>query len=545
MNARKAIVLAAGYGTRLRPFTRVTPKPLLPVWGEPMISRIVALLREHGVDEIVVNCHHLHEQVEAWCAANGCRAVYEPEILGTGGVLNPLREWIGSDDFFLVNGDIVLEGLDGEKWDEVWSDHDDKNAIATCLVTEDGPRTIEVEPEHGYVTNWKSDDAGCRGTWTYCGLALLKPEILKYVEPAGFSSIVSAYEKALSDGMFVRASATRGLLWTDAGTVQTYLDLNSDGGDNAYDSIPQVRAALDAVGDAGGVELMGFRGSARAFFRSGRGVIVVYDDARDENKLYAAHSRFLSGGGIPVPAILADMPDKLTEVMEWAGESRKMSIADYVAVVDLLARFNALGAEAERAKLEMQPPFSPETWRWERDLFERHCLGERYSMAMPPQVCRELEEVEKRLEGEPKALVHRDFQSSNILWRKGGDGADEPCVIDFQGMRIGPAAYDLASLLYDPYVEFSGEDRLRLSKLYGEKSGRGDIVDVLPFAAVQRLVQCLGAYGRLVSVGQGGFAKFFLPALRNLHSAAHEAGLDSVAALAGGLVSREEHAVSK
>ena len=545
MNARKAIVLAAGYGTRLRPFTCVTPKPLLPVWGEPMVSRIVALLREHGVDEIVVNCHHLHDQVEAWCAANGCRAVYEPEILGTGGVLNPLREWIGSDDFFLVNGDIVVEGLDGEKWDEVWSGHEDKNAIATCLVTEDGPRTIEVEPEHGYVTNWRSDDAGCRGTWTYCGMALLKPGILEYVEPTGFSSIVAAYEKALMDGKFVRASTTRDLLWTDAGTVQAYLDLNSAGGDNAYDSIPQVRAALDAVGDSGGVELMGFRGSARAFFRCNKGVVIVYDDVRGENKLYAIHSRFLLEKGVPVPAILADMPEKRVEVLEWAGEAKKMSVEEYSAVVDRLARFNALGADAEASGIKMMPPFGPETWQWERDLFAQHCLGSRYSMPMPPQACKELEEVEKKLEGEPKALVHRDFQSSNILWKKGAGGAVAPCIIDFQGMRIGPAAYDLASLLYDPYVEFSGEDRLRLAKLYGEKSGRGDIVDVLPFAAVQRLVQCLGAYGRLVSVGQGGFAKFFLPALRNLHTAAHEAGLDSVASLAGGLVSREEHAASK
>ena len=110
--AKKAIVLAAGLGTRLRPLTGVTPKPLMPVWGEPMLARIVNLLRSWGVDDTVVNCHYLHEQVEAWCAANGCRASYEPEILGTGGVLNPLRDWIGDDEFYLVNGDIVVEGLD-------------------------------------------------------------------------------------------------------------------------------------------------------------------------------------------------------------------------------------------------------------------------------------------------------------------------------------------------------------------------------------------------------------------------------------------------
>ena len=112
MIVKKAIVLAAGLGTRLRPLTCAAPKPLLPVWGESMLARIIERLRKLGATDIVVNCHYLHEQVEAWCAANGCRAAYEPEILGTGGVLNPLREWIGQNPFYLVNGDIVVEGLD-------------------------------------------------------------------------------------------------------------------------------------------------------------------------------------------------------------------------------------------------------------------------------------------------------------------------------------------------------------------------------------------------------------------------------------------------
>ena len=99
---KKAVVLAAGHGTRLRPFTCATPKPLMPVWGETMLSRIVALLRERGVDDIVVNAHHLHEQVRAWTddyrkAAQAAgdkvriKLSYEPEILGNGGVLDPLR----------------------------------------------------------------------------------------------------------------------------------------------------------------------------------------------------------------------------------------------------------------------------------------------------------------------------------------------------------------------------------------------------------------------------------------------------------------------
>ena len=69
MRVHKAVVLAAGHGTRLRPVTCATPKPLLPVWGEPMLRRIISLLRERGVDDIVVNSHHLAEQIRAWTDA--------------------------------------------------------------------------------------------------------------------------------------------------------------------------------------------------------------------------------------------------------------------------------------------------------------------------------------------------------------------------------------------------------------------------------------------------------------------------------------------
>ena len=182
---KKAIVLAAGLGTRLRPLTCVAPKPMMPVWGVPMVGRVVEALKALGVEEITVNSHYLHEQVDAWAKANGCRSSYEPQILGTGGVLNPLRKWIGNDDFYLVNGDIVIEGL------EKWRGEIPEGCIGKALVSSVlGPCTIELEPSAGLVTNWKSPDPGDEGTFTYLGIAALKAEILDYVKPDGFSSII-------------------------------------------------------------------------------------------------------------------------------------------------------------------------------------------------------------------------------------------------------------------------------------------------------------------------------------------------------------------
>ena len=548
--AKKAIVLAAGLGTRLRPLTGVTPKPLMPVWGEPMLARIVNLLRSWGVDDIVVNCHYLHEQVEAWCAANGCRASYEPEILGTGGVLNPLRVWIGDDEFYLVNGDIVVEGLDRYPFPPKTFETCEVGAevIASCLVTVEGPRTIEVEPESGFVTNWKSEDAGFEGTFTYCGLALLKPAILDYVEPTGFSTIVQAYERAMMDGKFVRAVEPKDLMWTDAGTIATYIDLNRDGADNAFADFPQLKEAFAAVPSAtGDIEFLGARGSDRCFFRKGAALAIVYDDSkRGENARYAGHAKWLKAQGVAVPEILADLPAIKTLVMEHVGSTDLLArlgkpgvdrIGSYLPVVEALAKFNGLLSDAMPA---LEPKFGADLWKWERELFKEHCLGTRFQMECPADVERELQRVADLLEQEPKALVHRDFQSTNVIWKN-----DRFSFIDFQGMREGPAVYDLASLLYDPYVKLSETERRALAGAYGKACGRMDILKVLPFAAVQRLSQALGAYGRLASVGQPQFSKYVLPALENLLAAADEAGLDAVGALAEDLIAREEHALAQ
>lgn len=524
MKAKKAIVLAAGMGTRLRPFTCVTPKPLLPIWGEPMLARIVGILRDLGVEEIAVNCHYLHTQIEQWCRENGCRVSYEPEILGTGGVLNPLRDFIGKDDFYFVNGDIVVEGFKGFKTIKEF----DKNTLGVCLAIEQGPRTIEVEPESGFVTNWRSDDAGYPGTYTYCGVALLSNRILDYVPREGYSTLVGAYERASADGLFVKAIMPKSLLWEDCGTIASFIDVNHDGEDNAFGDFPQLKAT-----GAKDFKFLSARGSERVFFSCDEGIAIIYDDTtRKENGYYVPHARYLKSKGISVPEVRFDDPELKTSVFEYAGAERKMSLEDCAAVIKALERFNRLGSEKDLP--EMTEPFDASTWEWERELFVKYCLKERYGHELSSEVEAELKAIAAKLEAEPKALVHRDFQSTNILWKNG-----KLFFIDFQGMRLGPAAYDLASLTYDPYVKIEPKHREALAKLYAQKSGRPEIEKVLPFAAVQRLVQCLGAYGRLKSVGQPQFEKHVLPALENLLAAADAAGLDAIGALAEDLIAHE------
>ncbi|HET9149819.1 MAG TPA: nucleotidyltransferase family protein [Alphaproteobacteria bacterium] len=116
MNAPRAMVLAAGYGLRLRPITATTPKPLVKVAGRTMLDRALDALAAAGVAEAVVNVHHLGAQIESHLAArarHGRRPAtaitQESELLDTGGGITNALPCLGSDPFLAVNADIVWE----------------------------------------------------------------------------------------------------------------------------------------------------------------------------------------------------------------------------------------------------------------------------------------------------------------------------------------------------------------------------------------------------------------------------------------------------
>ena len=591
-DVKKAVVLAAGLGTRLRPLTLVQPKPLLPVWGVPMLERILSMLESWGVEEIAVNAHWQAPKVRQYVQSRKGRAkvtvAEEPEILGTGGVLNPLRYFLGDGPFWLVNGDVVAEGLDPQPIVDAFVRSG--SFVACWLSDTQGPRTVEADPE-GRVCNWKSDVPGDNGTYTYCGCALLSRKVLDYLPPSGFSTIVQAYEKAMmEDAKFVVGVTEPDAFWGDAGTLESYLEIHNaldpdrfeenpnvlfegvklvDSADlggcvvtgglvgGAFERMalvgldqidaPRLAALADALGWPRADVACGFlgaRGSDRSFWRfvhgDDRAIAIEYDDEkRPENARYASHARLLAEVGVPVPRVLADVPSaKALALEDIDGDSLEDRAnrrgADllklYAPVVKALRVMHEKGTEAALAQdVTLEPPFGPELYAWERDLFETYCVKERFGYdAMPKDVRTELEDVAAELMRQRPVLVHRDFQSSNVLYRADGSFA----FIDFQGMRLGAAAYDLASLLYDPYVPLDEKTRASLARLYP--------VEKLAFGAVQRLVQALGAFGRLASVGQPQFGRHVAPALQNLLAAADEADLDAIGAFAEDLIAKEE-----
>jgi len=295
--------------------------------------------------------------------------------------------------------------------------------------------------------------------------------------------------------------------------------------------LPEIVRRLGWPPQRTGVTPMPPRGSNRVFYRLHAGartaIAVTYSLERPENALYVANARALRAAGVPVPRILLDLPSRHACVMEDLGDVSLLNRVSGAALLpaaelyrDVLPAVVALHTrgtkEVRRRGLKLCDPFAPSVYRWEHELLADTYLRNR--LHLPDRtvqgVLRELRAVARRLGNEPPVLVHRDLQSTNILFRNG-----QPHFIDFQGMRWGPAAYDLASLLCDPYVSLPAELQEDLLAQYARLRGlaRRRLTDIFWWAAVQRLVQALGAFARLGAMADTrAFARHIGPGLRML-----------------------------
>jgi len=178
----KAFLLAAGLGTRLRPLTDVTPKCLLRVGDRPLLDIWLDALAKAGVDEILINLHHLADQVRDHLAGrSGVRLFEEPTLLGSAGTLLANRDWIdGEDTFLAINADNLTDFDLGVLIDA----HRAGGAIATLAVFE-APRPSEcgiLEVEDGQVVSFEEKPAQPRGNLANAGLYAFRPDVLDLID---------------------------------------------------------------------------------------------------------------------------------------------------------------------------------------------------------------------------------------------------------------------------------------------------------------------------------------------------------------------------
>lgn len=273
-------------------------------------------------------------------------------------------------------------------------------------------------------------------------------------------------------------------------------------------------------------------GSDRKFYRIRLGgdsmIFIKYSNHKEENRHYVAIARFLASAGVPVPEVyLHDEEESLIwmqdlgEVDLWSHrnapwpERRTLYQSTLDAVFSM--HLNATAADGV-GELELQRVFDAGLYLWEQGYFFEHCLGN-FFKTDPAEVAElaslaPLHDAAEWLASLPRVLVHRDFQSQNVMIRGGS-----AWLIDFQGMRFGLAQYDLASLLHDPYVPLRDGERAELLDYYKSLCGgvSRDFDKIFRWCAAQRLMQALGAYGFLgLQKGRSEFLTHVPVALRSL-----------------------------
>jgi aminoglycoside/choline kinase family phosphotransferase len=267
-------------------------------------------------------------------------------------------------------------------------------------------------------------------------------------------------------------------------------------------------------------------------------ILVKYGFEREENRHYVRIAEFLAGHKIRAPRIyFHDAAEGLiwiedlgkADLWSYREESWLVRRAFYESALNEIVKLHCLPEEAYRAVEENLPvAFDAALYRWEQNYFFKNCLGGHFGVdeeklselaALPA-----LHEMAERLGNRPRLMVHRDFQSQNIIMRNA-----QAHLIDFQGMRPGLAEYDLASLLFDPYVAFSPSEREELLTMY-EEMREAALLPVSPqfreiFRAcgIQRLMQALGFYGFADAVkGNKTFLNHIPAAMTSLRSLVSE-----------------------
>lgn len=266
--------------------------------------------------------------------------------------------------------------------------------------------------------------------------------------------------------------------------------------------------------------------SGRSIMRAAGVLGIHWTNQRADNHSFLPAAHGLAAAGIRVPAILAEqeLPEHCgaclvqdlgnTDILSLKNTPWETRREAYTQAFHTLLPFYRL-----TPGWELQPPFDAALYRWEQEYFAEHLIGRHLGLDAAAFLAQpELQEMATWLATLPRVPVHRDCQSQNIMLHGGS-----AWLIDFQGMRYGRKEYDLASLLYDPYMELQEAERTELLELWQQMDGTPLQADIFSACAMQRLMQALGAFANIGYNQQRSWYLNLIPAgmaaLR--HAAAH------------------------
>lgn len=529
----KALILAAGFGTRLAPHTQQLPKVLFPVDGIPVLGRMIANLKRAGCTAIAVNTHHLAQQVRSYLEKCDfglpVMPSHENEILGTGGAIRRLANFWDDAPFMVVNADIITD-IDLA---QVYRQHCASAARVTLVMHDRAPFNQVWVDECHRIAGFEryADTADHRGQrqMAFTGIHIMDAGIIRWIPTDGFSDIIAVYRQLLDSGNPVHAHVVENHYWQDIGSPERYRDAVVDAmAPGAFQS-----AFTDCQAAAVQRQALSGDGSDRGWFRltaGGRSLILADHGitstlAGSEVNAFIAIGNHLHTSGLPVPRIHAHDGFSGLVFLEDLGNCHLQQVVNqspddpdiekrYQCVIDTWLDLTTKAVEG------FNPYWTCQSRAYDVSLIlEKECryfvdafLNGYLEMGIAyDDLAAEFAHLAQCvIDHGVNGLIHRDFQSRNIMI-----SGDRYYLIDFQGARNGPIQYDMASLLIDPYVGLGRDLQQRLLAYAGEQAARRMEIAQDRFTrgyyycTVTRNLQMLGAFGFLSRIkGKKAFEKW-------------------------------------
>lgn len=204
------MILAAGFGTRLKPLTDSVPKALIKIDGKPMIKIVLEKLIEYGIKEVVINTHHHAEQMENYFKGNDfgikVHLLFEDVILGTGGGIKNARVYLESSDDFLVHNVDVISDLDLY---DFYKYHIANSSLATLALKKRDTSKPLIIDENMFIVGRKNgadlitytEAKGNISEIGFCGIHIISSKIFSHFSEEGFYDIFTTYFRLIKEGI--------------------------------------------------------------------------------------------------------------------------------------------------------------------------------------------------------------------------------------------------------------------------------------------------------------------------------------------------------
>jgi NDP-sugar pyrophosphorylase family protein len=228
----KAIVLAAGYGTRLVPLSNYLPKPLIPVLGKPLLWHILTRLKACGITEAGVNMHHHADMVQEFLKTQNpgipVSVSHEPEILGVAGGIGAFRKFVCNEQFFLLHNGDVLSTIPLE---QMAVEFQKKKALIGMVLHDYPPYNNVCTATDGSICDLRDtlNPISAIRRLAYTGIAFMDSKVLDFIPEHRPCDLIPICLDIIREGRYrIEGLIAEGHAWCDVGTVQSYFEAHRD-----------------------------------------------------------------------------------------------------------------------------------------------------------------------------------------------------------------------------------------------------------------------------------------------------------------------------